>query len=185
MKYLDRILIANILVCICLSFSVQAQDFNSKIEIAQVEEETTPEEEKTRSYIGLGGTIGLSGDTTPLGEGGFSLIGRTSFTDSLSLHTSSIFQDDGLGLFSLTYGIPINNDSSEIERFFPFAGAGIAIEDLFGDFGVDPLITTGVDISISRNFVGTVRLNLTFPEDETNFGLLLGVGYRFSIFDLF
>ena len=185
MKYLARILIANILVCIGLPFSVQAQDFNSQIEVVQVEEETPPEEETTRSYVGLGGTIGLSGDTTPLGEGGFSLIGRTSFTDSLSLHTSSIFQDDGLGLFSLTYGIPINNDSSEIERFFPFAGVGIAIEDLFGDFGVDPLITTGVDISISRKFVGTVRLNLTFPEDETDIGLLVGVGYRFSIFDLF
>lgn len=182
MKYLDRILIANILLGLCLPFPVLSQDFDSKIEIAQNEE--PPEEETTRSYTGIGGTIGLSGDT-PLGEGGFSLIGRTSFTDSFSLHTSSVFQDDGLSLFSLTYGIPINNDSSEIERFFPFAGAGIAVEDLFGDFGVDPLITTGVDISITRKFVGTVRVNLTFPEDETDVGLLLGVGYRFSIFDLF
>lgn len=183
MKYL-YLLIAKILLGICVPLSVQAQDFNS-IGIAQDEEETPPEEEITRSYIGIGGTIGLSGDSTPLGEGGFSLIGRTSFTDSFSLHTSSVFQDDGLSLFSITYGIPINNDSSEIERFFPFAGAGVAVEDLFGDFGVDPLITTGVDISITRKFVGTVRLNLTFPEDDTDVGVLLGVGYRFSIFDLF
>lgn len=182
MKHFSYILIASILSCICLPLSVQAQNFNSKIKIAQEEENS--EEEITRSYIGLGGTIGLSGDT-PLGEGGFSLIGRTSFTNSFSLHTSSVFQDDGLSLFSVTYGIPINNDSSEIETFFPFAGAGIAVEDLFGDFGVDPLITTGVDISITRKFVGTVRLNLSFPEDDTDFGLLLGVGYRFSIFDLF
>ncbi|MDJ0746883.1 MAG: hypothetical protein QNJ32_26490 [Xenococcaceae cyanobacterium MO_167.B27] len=68
--------------------------------------------------------------------------------------------------------------------FFPFLGAGVGIEDLFGDFEADALITAGVDIPIGRRFVGTVRLNTTFPEDDTDVGLLLGVGYNFSIFDL-
>ena len=38
---------------------------------------------------------------------------------------------------------------------------------------------------ITERIVGTARLGVSFPEDETDVGLTLGVGYRFSIFDLF
>ncbi len=179
---------ATILLCSSCNFPSQAQNLPSEMEVEQQDIETTSEEEEekepTKSYIGLGGTIGLSGDTTPLGEGGFSLIGRTAFTDNFSLHSSSVFQDDGLSLFAITFGIPIQNNFSERE-LFPFAGAGVAIEDFFGEFEVDALITTGVDIPIGKKFVGTVRLNASFPEDDTDLGLLLGIGYNFSIFDLF
>ncbi|VEP14094.1 conserved exported hypothetical protein [Hyella patelloides LEGE 07179] len=178
-----------ILLCPYLHFPSQAQNIDPEMESDREDIEVTSEEEEekepTRSYIGLGGTIGISGDATPLGEGGFSLIGRSAFTDKFSLHTSSLFQDDGLSLFSLTLGFPIGNSSSERELLFPFAGAGIAIEDLFGDFGVDALITTGVDIPIGKKFVGTARVNITFPENDTDIGLLLGIGYNFSISDLF
>ena len=180
---------ATILLCSCLNSSSQAQNLYPEIEVTQKDMETTSdseEEEKkpTSSYTGLGGTIGISGDNTALGEGGFSLIGRAAFNDNFSLHTSSIFQDDGVSLFAITFGVPVQNNSSERELFFPFAGAGVAIEDLFGDFTVDALITTGVDIPIGEKFVGTVRLNASFPEDDTDLGLLLGIAYNFSIFDL-
>ncbi len=180
---------AIILLCPYLHFPSQAQNLDPERESDRKDIEVTSEEEEekkpTRNYLGLGGNIGISGDTTALGEGGFSLIGRSAFTDNFSLHTSSIFQEDGLSLFALTLGIPIANNSSERELLFPFAGAGIAIEDLFGDFGADALITTGVDIPIGKKFIGTARLNLTFPENDSDLGLLLGIGYNFSIFDLF
>ncbi len=196
MKNITTLLTATILILLCpyLQFSSQAQNIEPEIEIDRQDRETTSEEEEeeeeeekrpTRSYTGLGGTIGISGDSTLLGEGGFSLVGRTAFNDNFSLHTSSIFKDDGLTLLAITFGIPIKNDSSERELFFPFAGGGIAIEDLFDDFEVDGLITAGVDVPIWQKIVGTVRLNVSFPEDDTDIGLVLGVGYNFSIFDLF
>ena len=190
MKPISTTIAATALLFSFLNSSVQAQNPPSDIEVESTETETDiiSEEEKedkpTRSYIGLGGTIGISGDATPLGEGGFSLVGRTAFTDNFSLHTSSVFQDDGLSLFAITFGIPIQNDAS-IEKFFPFAGAGIAVEDVFGDFDADALITTGVDVTLWQKIVGTVRFNVALAEDDPDFGLTLGIGYRFSIFDLF
>ena len=183
MKNITTLLTAIILFSPYFQRATQAQNFDRDTEISQTESEE--EKKTTRSYIGLGGTIGISGDATPLGEGGFSLAGRTAFTDNLSLHTSNIFQDDGLSLFALTFGIPIKNKTSEREILFPFVGAGVAIEDLFGDFDAEALVTTGVDIPFGEKFVGTVRLNASFPEDDTDLGLLLGVGYRFSLLDLF
>ena len=191
MRNIITLFTATTLLCASFQSSSQAQDLGQKIEINQKDIKiTSGEEEKkqkkpTRSYIGLGGVIGISGDDTPLAEGGFSLVGRTAFSKNFSLHNANLFQDDGQNFFAITYGVPIKNKYSDRELLFPFVGGGIAIEDLFGDFEVDPLITTGVDVPIAKRFVGTVRFNITFPEDDTDVGLLLGVGYNFRISDLF
>lgn len=154
---------------------------------AQTTEETETEEDEipTRSYIGIGGNIGLGGESTSLGDGGFSLLGRTAITDNISLHTSSVFSDDSVSAFALTFGIPIYKGGRDLELVYPFVGGGIAVEDFFGDFNVDALVTTGVDVPILRRLTGTVRLNFGFAEDDTDIGLLLGVGYNFSVFELF
>ena len=139
----------------------------------------------TRSYAGLGGNIGIGGESTALSEGGFSLVGRTAFTENISLHTSTVFGDDNIGAFALTFGLPISKSSpNELELLYPFVGGGIAVEDFFGDFEVDGLVTTGVDVPILKRITATVRLNVGFAEDDTDVGLLLGVGYNFSIFEL-
>ena len=153
--------------------------------LAQTDEEEREEETPTRSYAGLGGNIGLGGESTALGDGGFSLVGRTAFTENISLHSSTVFGDDNVGAFALTFGVPISRSSTrELELFYPFVGGGIAVEDFFGDFEVDGLITTGVDVPILERVVGTVRINVGLAEDDTDVGLLLGVGYNFSIFEL-
>ena len=150
---------------------------------AQTNEENNEEKQiPTRSYGGLGGNIGLGGEDTALGDGGFSLVGRTAFTKNISLHSSTVFGDDNVGAFALTFGIPIYSSERELELVYPFVGGGIAVEDFFGDFEVDGLITTGVDVPILERVTGTVRLNLGFAEDDTDVGLILGVGYNFSIF---
>ena len=155
--------------------------------LAQTTEETETEEDEipTRSYIGIGGNIGLGGESTSLGDGGFSLLGRTAITNNISLHTSSVFGDDGVSAFALTFGVPVYKSGRDLELVYPFVGGGIAVEDFFGDFNVDALVTTGIDVPILRRLTGTVRLNFGFAEDDTDIGLLLGVGYNFSIFELF
>lgn len=194
MKNIGTLLAVTTFWCLSLQFPSQAQNLDSEIKISQREQKINSEEEDkdknkdkepTRSYTGIGGAIGISGGETPLGDGGFALVGKTAFSNNLSLHSSSVLNDDGVSLFALTYGIPIKNKSSEKELLFPFVGGGVAIEDLFGGFDVDALITAGVDVPISERIVGTARLGVSFPEDETDVGLTLGVGYRFSIFDLF
>ncbi|MEO1671149.1 MAG: hypothetical protein AAFR77_10260 [Cyanobacteria bacterium J06631_2] len=139
----------------------------------------------TRSYTGLGGNIGLGGDSTALGEGGFSLLGRTAITKNISLHTSTVFSSDNVSSLALTFGVPIYKSSRDLELLYPFVGGGIAIENLFSDFDTDGLVTAGVDVPILSRVTATARINLGFAEDDTDVGLLLGVGYNFSIFELF
>ncbi|MEO0985116.1 MAG: hypothetical protein AAFY20_06155 [Cyanobacteria bacterium J06639_14] len=66
-------------------------------EIAQRSDEEKPDR---INYTGIGGTIGLSdGGDTASGEGGFSIVGRFSLTNNLSIHAVSVVSDDSI--FSL------------------------------------------------------------------------------------
>ena len=140
----------------------------------------------TRSYTGLGGNIGLDGESTTIGDGAFSLLGRTAFSKNVSLHTSTVFSNDSVSAFALTFGIPIYKSSGDrLELVYPFIGGGIAIENVFDDFNTDGLLTAGVDVPITERIVTTGRINVGFADDDTDVGLLLGVGYNFSILELF
>ena len=152
----------------------------------EAKEDTKNDDIPTRSYLGLGGNIGLDGESTALSDSNFSIVGRTAFTENLSLHTSTVFGDDNVSAFALTLGVPISRSSSDsqLELAYPFVGGGVAVEDVFGDFEVDGLITAGVDVPIIKRITSTIRLNVGFAEDDTDIGLILGVGYNFSIFEL-
>lgn len=124
-------------------------------------------------YFGVGGTIGVSDDgDTELGDGGFSLVGRFSFSDALSLHSASVLGGDSFASFALTTGLPRGGDDSGFQ-VLPFIGAGVGIE--IDDFEVSPLVTAGVDVPISDLITGTARVNAAF-DDGTDIGVVLGVG---------
>ena len=126
------------------------------------------------NYFGVGGTIGVVDDgDTELGDGGFSLVGRFSFNDALSIHSASVFGDDNLATFALTTGLPIGGELSERVKLFPFVGAGIGVE--FDDFEISPVVTAGVDGPINDLITGTARVNAAF-NDGTDIGVVLGVG---------
>lgn len=42
------------------------------------------------SYIGIGGAIGLNGNTSALGTGGLTILTKVGFTENLSLHDATI-----------------------------------------------------------------------------------------------
>ncbi|MEM9163264.1 MAG: hypothetical protein AAGC54_09370, partial [Cyanobacteria bacterium P01_F01_bin.4] len=127
------------------------------------------------NYFGIGGTIGLSDDGgTDLGDGGFSLVGRFSVTDNISIHSASVISGDSVASFALTGGAPIRNQATGRTLLFPFLGAGVAIET--DDFDVDPLVSGGVDVPITDLITGTARVNASFGGDGTDVGLVLGVG---------
>lgn len=122
------------------------------------------------NYLGVGGAIGLRDEgETALGEGGFTILGRFSFTNNISIHSSAIFNDNDLLSAAVTYGTPI-------KIFFPFVGAGISADT--DNFNVNPEITSGVDLPINSLLTGTARVNANF-DDETDIGLIFGVGVNF------
>jgi hypothetical protein len=157
----------------------EATDADDTLVAQQTEEETS---ERINYAFGPGGTIGLSDDgETALGEGGFSLVGRFSLTDNLSVHTASVIGDNSLFTAALTGGAAVRNAADDRTIVFPFAGAGISVET--NEFDVNPFIAAGVDVPIIERLTGTARINASFDQNGTDVGVVLGVGY--DIFSLF
>ena len=137
-----------------------------------------PKQSDHINYLGIGGTIRLENNNgTALGEGGFSILGRFSFTDQLSIHSSSIISGDNLISIAATGGLPIKNQETGRTVVFPFVGGGISADT--EDFNIDPVVTAGVDIPIDQLITGTARVNANFG-DETDLGILLGIGVDFK-----
>ncbi|MGJ3253195.1 MAG: hypothetical protein ACFE0J_19000 [Elainellaceae cyanobacterium] len=148
-------------------------------ETAQQSDEEKPDR---INYTGVGGTIGLSDEGgTTLGEGGFSIVGRFSLTNNLSVHAASVISDDNVLSVALTGGAPIKNQETGRTIIYPFLGAGILAE--IDDFEIDPLVSGGVDIPINDLITGTARVNASFGNEGTDVGIVLGVGV--DLFELF
>ncbi len=140
-----------------------------------------PTTARVPNYIGIGGNLGLSDNSTStsLGDGGFVVNGKFSLTPKLSLRPAAIFGNDVTFLIPLTYDFVIPTvDPFEPVRFAPFLGGGLAIST-DDDNSIGFLFTGGIDVPISRAFVANASINLGFIEDETDFGLMIGVGYTF------
>ncbi len=133
-----------------------------------------------RSYVGVAGNIGLSGNDTALSDGNFTAISKLGLTNYLSVRPSVIFGDDTIFLVPLTLDFPQRTAGSVGEETFsisPYIGAGIAIEaNLDTDIGL--LLTGGVDVPLGNRFTVTGAVNAAFM-DQTDVGLLFGVGYNF------
>jgi len=133
-----------------------------------------------RSYIGAAGNIGLNGNDTALSDGNFAVISKVGLTNFISVRPSVIFGDDTIFLVPLTFDFNPRRAGSVGEQTFsisPYLGAGVAIEaNLDTDFGF--LLTGGVDVPIGSRFTVTGAVNAAFM-DNTDVGLLLGLGYNF------
>ncbi|MEM6500782.1 MAG: hypothetical protein AAF685_02965 [Cyanobacteria bacterium P01_C01_bin.89] len=137
------------------------------------------------SYIGVGFALGLSDDSdSELGDGGFALASKTGFTENISLHNLSVLGDDPVASFALTADFPIRSGDSPDSAIaaVPFAGAGIAIRNLFQDDSAAAfLLTGGVDVPLAYRWTATGRVAVGFF-DETEAALVFGVGYTFTGF---
>ena len=131
-----------------------------------------------RSYVGVAGNIGLSGDTA-LSEGNFTVISKLGLTRNISVRPSAVFGDNTVVLVPLTYDLSPRSTSAVGETFSisPYIGAGIAI-DTRNDVDLGLLLTGGVDVPLGTRFTLTGAVNAAFL-NSTDVGLLLGVGYNF------
>jgi hypothetical protein len=133
------------------------------------------------SYIGIGGAIGVNGNTTSLGSGGLTVVSKLRFTDNLSLHDATVLfgREAATSMIILSADFPIRNSEGRTIAA-PFIGGGAQLRYADGLF-VSPAVSGGVDIPMSSNFTGTVRLNAGFPSNRSaDVGLIIGAGYSFG-----
>ncbi|MBW4515722.1 MAG: hypothetical protein KME11_10900 [Timaviella obliquedivisa GSE-PSE-MK23-08B] len=132
------------------------------------------------SYIGIGGNIGLGGDTT-LGDSGFAVISKVGLTRNLSTRPSVVIGgNDPTVLVPVTIDFPISSvaEAGEVTlAAAPYVGGGIAISTGSNSL-VRPLISAGVDVPVASRVTATAGVNFAFF-DDTEIGLILGAGYNF------
>ncbi|KYC43705.1 hypothetical protein WA1_00620 [Scytonema hofmannii PCC 7110] len=150
-------------------------------EVAQVDVAPGRTTRGGSSYIGIAGNIGLGGDSA-IGEGSFMAISKIGLTRSVSLRPSVAIEDDPVVLVPLTYDFTLRGEDVFEETFSvaPYVGAGVVIETS-DDADVGLLLTGGLDVPLNNNFTANAALNAAFL-DETDVGLVLGVGYNFTGF---
>lgn len=133
------------------------------------------------NYIGVGGNVGIAGDASGLGNGGFMTLSKTGFSENVSLHGGGVvFSGDGASLTHLTFDFPVRTETGSV-RFAPFIGAGVIYKDLLNkDFSFGPSATVGIDIPISYSFLITSRATVGYIRDETDFGIQFGFTYVYT-----
>jgi hypothetical protein len=129
------------------------------------------------SYIGVGGNIGIGGDTG-IGEGSFSIISKVGLTRNFSARPSVLFGDNTTILLPVTVDFPSQNVETTRFNVAPYVGGG-AVISTGDDSDVGVLLTGGVDVPINSQFTATAGVNVGFV-DETDVGVILGIGYNFS-----
>jgi hypothetical protein len=134
------------------------------------------------SYIGVGGNIGVTGNSSALGDGNFTIISKIGFTKSLSIRPSVILGNDTTILAPITYDFAFQSGDPFAEPLpiAPYIGVGAAIKT--GDKSETALLVTGgIDVPLNNRFTATAAVNAGFF-GQTDVGLLFGVGYNFSGF---
>jgi hypothetical protein len=120
----------------------------------------------------------LDGETA-LGDGSFVVISKIGLISNISARPSAVLGDDTVFLVPVTFDfsiLPIDA-FSEALPLAPYLGGGVAISTGNED-DVGPLLTAGIDYGLTPQFTATVAVNVGFL-DDTDIGLLIGVGYNF------
>jgi hypothetical protein len=162
---------AGLAVCSVLNSAPAMAQSDSSSEAAQ----------SPQSYIGIGGAIGINGNTTALGSGGLTIVSKLRFNDHLSLHDATVLfgQEAATSMIILSADFPIRNSAGKTIAA-PFIGGGTQLRYANGLF-ISPAVSGGVDIPLANNFTGTLRINAGFPSNRSaDVGVIIGAGYTFG-----
>ncbi|MFW6367975.1 MAG: hypothetical protein ACOCZG_02355, partial [Halothece sp.] len=131
------------------------------------------------NYVGIGLNVGFDGDTA-LGDTNFAVNGRLKLTPDISFRPAAVIGDNASFLVPVTYDFtPSPDGRMDSLNITPYIGGGAFFttdDDLDDDVG--GLVTAGLEAPISRDFTANAGLNVGFIDDDTEWGLLLGVGYN-------
>lgn len=134
------------------------------------------------SYIGVAGNIGINGGESSLGDGNFAAVSKIGLTNAISIRPAAVFGDNTTILIPVTYDFRFRqvDPFDEPLAIAPYVGVGAAIKT--GDNSKTAfLVSGGLDFPLNSRFTATAAINAGFF-DQTDVGLLLGVGYNFSGF---
>ncbi len=134
------------------------------------------------SYLGVGGNIGITGNSSALGDGNFTVISKIGVTKSLSVRPSVILGNDTTILAPITYDFSFKSADPFAEplAIAPYVGVGAAIKT-GSQSETALLVTGGIDVPLNNRLTATAAVNAGFF-NQTDVGLLFGVGYNFSGF---
>lgn len=134
------------------------------------------------SYIGVAGNVGLSGGTSGLSDGNFTVISKIGITKTLSIRPAVILSSDTTILAPVTYdySFKLADPFSEPFTIAPYVGLGAAIKT-GRKSETTLLVTGGVDVPLNNRFTATAAINAGFFK-KTDVGFLVGVGYNFRGF---
>ncbi|NEO97685.1 MAG: hypothetical protein F6K58_03055 [Symploca sp. SIO2E9] len=133
------------------------------------------------SYVGIGINLGLTDEGTALGDIAFVINGKVGLTKNISFRPAALIADNAVFLLPVTYDFTVQPvDPFEPVRIAPFVGGGIGFAT-DNDNTVGFVLTGGVDWPFARQFVANASVNVGFF-DQTDLGIILGVGYTFPGF---
>ncbi|MDZ8188999.1 MAG: hypothetical protein RMX96_29615 [Nostoc sp. ChiSLP02] len=161
---------------------VQANSQPSNPRVAQSDIDLGTTTRGGSSYVGVAANIGLSGDSSSLGDGNFAVISKVGLTNAISVRPAAIFGNNTTVLLPITYDFTFQSADPFREplAFAPYVGVGAAWKTSGGsEFAF--LVSGGIDVPLSSQFTATASVNAGFF-DQTDIGLLLGVGYNFNGF---
>jgi len=151
--------------------------------VAQIEPEPEPvltpvETYPTRtSFIGVGGNIGITGNSSDISRGGFTILSKIAMTRDISVRPGVVFNEDVAVTVPVTYDIG-NLQESIGFPIAPYIGGGVAFST-GNNSQVGPLLSGGIDVPITSTLTATAGVNSAFF-DTTDLGVFLGVGYNFA-----
>lgn len=152
-------------------------------EVAQIDVDPGTPTFGGNSYIGIAGNIGLDGNSA-LGNTSFMVISKVGLTTRIAVRPSVAIESDPVFLIPVTYDFRLRPVDAFTQRLpiAPYVGGGIAFST--GDNSeVGPMLTAGADLPITSRFTATAAVNAAFL-DETDIGILVGIGYNFSALGL-
>lgn len=152
-------------------------------EVAQIDVDPGTPTFGGNSYIGIAGNIGLDGNSA-LGDTSFMVISKVGLTTRIAVRPSVAIDNDPVFLIPVTYDFRLRPVDAFTRRLpiAPYVGGGVAFST--GDNSeVGPMLTAGADLPITSRFTATAAVNAAFL-DETDIGILIGIGYNFSALGL-
>lgn len=132
------------------------------------------------SYIGIGGNIGIAGDTSA-SRSNFAIISKVGLTNNLSVRPSAVVGNNTTFFIPVTADFPVASATVPTNfTFAPYVGGGVAVST-GNNSRVGPMVAGGVDVPLSPQLTATAAANVGFLR-ETEVGVIVGVGYTFSGF---
>ncbi len=107
----------------------------------------------------------------------FAVISKIGLARNLSARPAALVGDNTVFLVPLTVDFPQENLEITQLNVAPYIGGGVAVST-GRDSTVGALISGGLDVPLSPQITATGGVNVSFI-DDTDVGVLLGVGYNF------